>query len=41
MMQENITQKSVNSLLQILHDCDHDTLLRDARTLMHTPKYAT
>jgi len=40
-IQENITQKSVNSLLQILHDCGHDTLPRDARTLMHTPKYAT
>jgi len=40
-MQENITQKSVNSLLQILRDCGHNTLPRDARTLMHTPKYAT
>ncbi|EFN70304.1 hypothetical protein EAG_00406, partial [Camponotus floridanus] len=40
-IQENITQKSVNSLLQILCDCGHDTLPRDARTLMHTPKYAT
>lgn len=40
-MKENMTQKSVNSLLQILRDCGHDTLPRDARTLMHTPKHAT
>lgn len=38
---ENITQKSINSLLQILRDCGHITLPRDARTLMQTPKNAT
>jgi len=35
-IEKNITQKSVNSLLEILRGSGHNTLSQDARTLMHT-----